>query len=457
MRPALLLILTACLAVPAGAQMRLADALAKADAAAIANRAATAQGDVARAQTLAPLRGILPAVRAEAGYVRTTDPIGAFGTALRQRRVTPADFAPDRLNHPDVASNYTGALVLEVPLVNADAWIGRGAALRAAESAQASTRWTRQATRADVVRAYYGTVLATARIRALEAATRSAAAHVKQAQSALTAGLVTPSDAMLASVKAGELEADLVSARGDASNARRALGVLLGYGDDHPVDPADVLPAADALRAFAAADTSVAGTRRADVDAAQSGAAAARVDALRAKSLYLPRLNSFARYDYNDAARLFANERNWTVGVMATWSPFTGANEIAESRTTTARATAAQAMADGAAAAAGLEAARANTDLRVALDRLAIAERAAQQGADAHRIVSRRYDGGLASVVELLDAAAAETHTIVALDKARYDVIVALAARRLAIGLDPGSVAALASPSPSRPSEESPR
>ncbi len=399
--------------------------------------------------------------------MRTTDPIGAFGTALRQRRVTPADFAPDKLNYPDVASNYTGALVLEVPLVNADAWIGRRAATNAAASASAASRWTRQATRADVVRAYYGAVLAGARVRALTAASASAAAHVKQAKSALAAGLVTPSDAMLASVKAGELDAELASARGDVITARRGLGVLLGYDDGRLVEPADSLATPSALRAFAATDTlgtlgggeasgshDAPGTRD-DVIAARDGASAAAADAMRARSLVLPRLNSFARYDWNDAARLFANDKNWTVGVMATWSPFTGGSEIAERRTTEARAAAARAMADGAAMAAGFDAARATTDVHVALERLAIAERSATQSTDAHRIVTRRYEGGLASVVELLDAAAAETGTFVALDKARYDVTVALSARRLAIGLDPGSIGTINDKTPSRSSEDS--
>ncbi|MCX5768548.1 MAG: TolC family protein [Gemmatimonadetes bacterium] len=455
MRSSIFLLLTACWVTPVGAQLRLSDALARADAAAIANRAADAQGDVARAQRLVPLRGILPSVRAEAGYVRTTDPIGAFGTALRQRRVSPADFAPDRLNYPDVASNYTGALVLEVPIVNADAWMGRTAASRAADAVTAAGQWTHQSTRADVVRAFYGTALADARVRVLEAATRAAAGHVKQAQSALAAGFVTASDAMLASVKAAEFEAELASARGDASTARRGLAVLLGYTDGRLLDPSDALPSAAALRAFAAVDTTIATAPRADVQASQAGTAAAKADALRARALYLPRVNSFARYDWNDRARIFANDRNWTVGVMASWSPFSGASEIAESRATTARAAAAQAMQDGAVAAAGLDAARALTDLRVALERLAIAERSVVQATDAHRIVSRRYDGGLATVVELLDASAANTQTQVALDKARFDVIVALTARRLAIGADPGQLASLNSETPSRSSEES--
>jgi outer membrane protein TolC len=151
---------------------------------------------------------------------------------------------------------------------------------------------------------------------------------------------------------------------------------------------------------------------------------------------------------------LFAGERNWTAGVMASWSPFSGASELAEQRGAQARAAGARAMADGAAANARLESERSLSDLRVALDRLVIAEHSAAQGMDAHRIVGRRYDGGLATVVELLDAAAAEVHTATALAKARYDVVVALASRRLALGLDPGAVANLESPASNRPTSE---
>jgi outer membrane protein len=174
----------------------------------------------------------------------------------------------------------------------------------------------------------------------------------------------------------------------------------------------------------------------------------------RAGALLLPRVNAFARADWNNPGRLYAGDRNWTAGVVASWSPFTGASELAEQRGAEGRAATARAMGDGAAANARLESERSLSDLRVALDRLAIAEHSAAQGMDAHRIVSRRYDGGLATVVELLDAAAAEVHTATALVRARYDVVIALASRRLALGLDPGAVALLESSTPNRPGSE---
>lgn len=441
-------------ATPARAQLRLADALRAADAAAVANRVAAGDRSARDAQALAPLRGILPSARVEASVVRTSDPIGAFGTALRQRRITAADFDPARLNFPSPVTNYGGALVLELPLLNADSWIARTAAVRGAGAARSSQSWTRFSTRAEVVRAFYGAVLAAERATTLDAAVRAARGHVRQAESLERNGVVTPSDALLADVKAGELESDLLGARADAALARRGLAVLIGGDGESQAQPAGTIPTATALRAFAASDTSVAPESRADVDAARLGAAASRADLLRARALLLPRLNAFARTDWNDVAHLYAGDRNWTAGVVASWSPFTGASELAEQRGAEGRAATARAMADGAAANARLDAERSLSDLRVALDRLAIAERAAAQGMDAHRIVSRRYDGGLATVVELLDAAAAEVHTATALVRARYDVVVALASRRLALGLDPGAVVLLESSASNRPASE---
>jgi len=99
-------------------------------------------------------------------------------------------------------------------------------------------------------------------------------------------------------------------------------------------------------------------------------------------------------------------------------------------------------MAEAAGARAALDRAQAERALQVALTRLEFARRAADQSAEAHRIVSRKYVGGLSTVAELLDAAATETNTHLALSAARYDLIAAIAARRQAMGLD---VAALAS------------
>ncbi|HEX9164497.1 MAG TPA: hypothetical protein VF862_01200, partial [Gemmatimonadales bacterium] len=131
--------------------LRLGAAIARADSHAYANRAAGAGLDLRAAQKASTLRGILPTVRAEMGYFRTTDPLNAFGFTLRQRSVTQASFSPDALNYPEATGNLGTGLVAELPLINADAWAGRAAASTATEAATASARWTQASSRLDVL------------------------------------------------------------------------------------------------------------------------------------------------------------------------------------------------------------------------------------------------------------------------------------------------------------------
>jgi outer membrane protein TolC len=444
-----LLALAATLLAPTGATaqvLRLGDALERADQHAFGNRAQRAMADASDATARLPLRGILPAVRVDAGLVHTTDPIGAFGTKLRQRTIAQQDFYPAQLNFPDAARNVVGAVVVEQPLFNGDAWAGRRAATRAADAASATADWTRTSTRTNVIRAYFGAMLAAEQVTAYEAGLRAGQAHVRQAESMFTNGMVTASDALLASVKAGEVETGLLKAQGDATNARRALLTLLGDATA-TVELPTTLPDAAAVRALVrtlSQDTTT--LPRADVNAATAQRSAADADLLRAKSAFIPRVNSFARYDWNDPRRAFGGEKNWTVGVMASWALFTGGTELSETQAASSRLRAATAMADGATAQAALEAAQSSTALETALARLTIAERSVTQAADAHRIVARRYAGGLATIIELFDASAMDTQTQLAASAARYDVIVALAQHLQATGRDPGALRLLDSP-----------
>ncbi|MCC7003151.1 MAG: TolC family protein [Gemmatimonadaceae bacterium] len=429
--------------------LSLRDAVARADARAYANRIATASADAQSAQALAPYRGILPTLRAEAGFVRTTDPIAAFGTKLRQRAITPADFNPATLNFPAAIGNRSAGLVIEQPLLNADAWVGRAAAGDAAKAQRAAAAWTRGSTRTDVVRAYYGATLAAEKSATLSVGERAAFAHVARAKALADTGLVTRSDALLAEVKAGEISAQRIAAAGDAAHARRALAVLLGEPNSTYQLPT-ALPESDAIRALVAADTSdLEMTDRADVRAATLALSAARADAWRAKSLYLPRLNGFARYDWNDPTGFFANARSWTAGVMASWSPFSGGSELSEIRGTAARERSARAQREAATAQAELARAETREKLAVALAQLSIAERAVAQATEAHRIVARKYDGGLATISELLEASAIETQTRLGFSFARYTVLVTAAERRHALGNDPAFLVALDAPTSS--------
>jgi outer membrane protein TolC len=181
------------------------------------------------------------------------------------------------------------------------------------------------------------------------------------------------------------------------------------------------------------ADTDSLGDR-ADVRAARLALDAATADRLRATARLLPRVNSFGRLEWNAADTPVGGRYAWTAGIMVTWSPFSGGAELAERRTAAARRSAAETMAESAAARGRLERQEAASALEVALARMAITGRAVEQSGEAHRIVARKYEGGLATAVELFDAAAEETGSRLGFAAARYEVIVAVAQLRRASG-----------------------
>jgi outer membrane protein TolC len=424
---------------PLGAQapLTLRQALQRADSGAYANRTAAGESEARSGAALAHLEGILPTARFEGGYVRTTDPLGAFGFTLRQRAVTPASFAPSVLNDPPATGNMMTGLVVELPLLNADAWRGRQAAVEAREAARSAELWTRTLTAVEVARGYWGAVLATERVRTLEAALVAARSHQREAESLEERGLVTRSDALLASVKAGEVEAALIGARSDARVAKLGLAMLMGEPGDTGFTLPDSLPSAERVSALAGvASDSAAATPRADVVAAEHESNSLAADHRRAKALYLPRLNSFGRLEWNTSETPFGGKSAWTVGIMLSWSPFSGARELSEGRVSDGKQVAAGSRREAAEAQAALELARATAELAVARSRLEIAQVAGAQAREAHRIVSRKYDGGLATVTELFDAAAVDTDSQLRDVVARYEVLIALAEVRKAQGLD---------------------
>ena len=455
---ALAVVLTASVAAPAAAQtspsmarLSLADALREADQHAYANRIATATLASDRARAQLPLKGILPSARIESGVVRTTDPIGAFGTTLRQRLITPAAFDPALLNNPAAVTNVQAGLVLEMPVLNADAYFGKRAADAAERVSRAQRDGSTSATRTAAVRAYYGAVLAAEKGAMLREARTAAEAGLRQVQAMVAQGLVTKADALLASVRADDVSAQWLAAQNDAAAARQQLALVLGREANALMIGPEALPSAlpsdDVLETLAASDTAnatvQAALRRDDVRAAREGVNAAWADRSRASSTLLPRVNSFARYDWNSPSSLFSGRKNWTMGVMASWSIFGGGAELADVAGTTARLDAARAAEAAAEAQARLDVDVSRGAVQVALQRLALAAHAATQSREAHRLVEKRYTGGLATIAELLAAASASTGVSLNWSAARFAVIDAVVALRRATGADLSALSVL--------------
>ena len=132
LKPVLLCALALAVAAPLRAQapLTLAEAFRRADSAAPTASPAASAGPRRPGHRRpsghppdGPRRGRLRPDRQSAGRLRLH--AAAAGVSI-------ASFNPASLNYPSAVTNWSGGLVAELPLINADAWFGRAAASSAA-------------------------------------------------------------------------------------------------------------------------------------------------------------------------------------------------------------------------------------------------------------------------------------------------------------------------------------
>ncbi|HTU01218.1 MAG TPA: TolC family protein, partial [Candidatus Sulfotelmatobacter sp.] len=191
-------------------------------------QAASSAVDQARA-------GFLPRVDFSEGVTRGDNPVYAFGSLLNQGRFTQADFAVDRLNHPDPISNWRTNLSGSVPIFTGGRTIlGFQQAKIGVDAARSSRERAEQETIFGVVRAYSAFLLAEEAKATFDASVRTAEANLATAETRVEAGLAVASDALSARVRLARLQEESIAAANHIRLARAALNEAVGF----PLDSA---------------------------------------------------------------------------------------------------------------------------------------------------------------------------------------------------------------------------
>lgn len=374
-----------------------------------AHRIAGARTAIARAEARAGTAPLLPAVEAGAGYARSVDPVFAFGTKLRQERFGESDFAVDALNRPDPINDWTMDVGLRWSLLDPMVWAGRSAAGSRAEAAGWDERWSRERTTFATRALYFAALGADAALSVAEAEEAAARATRDLFRRRREAGLLTDADLLSAEAELRRAEARRVAARRDRDRAREELALHLGWDIDRVPIPVDTLGApapapSDEMPSALPAATVV--TPRADLQALAAARDAAGADATRAGVSFLPRVEGFAGWQSHADRAFGVDGSDWTVGVALRWTVFSGFGRVAARRQAveareiawireadavrTARAQVVQARRDMVASWSGLEATRAG----------------ARAAAEARQLMKRRFEEGLATPADLLQAEA---------------------------------------------------
>lgn len=365
-------------------------------------RIAAARTEAARQSARSASSTLYPSVSLESGVFRSNDPVAVFGTKLRQGVFGEPDFSLPALNNPDPVTDWTAGVRVAWAGLDPAVWAAADAAGREAEAVRIDGTRAREAVRLATANAYYLALRADARVRAANAAIEAAEAVHARFERRLEEGLLTEADLLQAGAELASAEAEGIAARQQQHDARRALGLVLGWPLETIPVPAEAMnpPSAGPVAEFAPVD------ERADLRALDARLAAAEARTRSASRTWLPRLEAFGGFTSHGRVAFTSDASDWTVGVGLRWDAFTGMRRTAEIGRARAEATALRARQDEARRAASVEVQNARGGLETARRAYAANRSAAEAATAARDLMRRRFDEGLAMPSDLLDAEA---------------------------------------------------
>ncbi|MES3629520.1 MAG: TolC family protein [Longimonas sp.] len=398
------------------------DAVSRAQAQNYQLQQVQAGSDAARAEARQTLATFLPQLSVGEDATSTTDPLNAFGFQLKQSTVTEADFAPQELNDPDRIENFTTRVEVRQPIFNAEGIYERRAATRQARASQLETARTAEMVRFRVRSQYYGLVLARERRAVVNTALEAARSNASRAEDLLDQGMINQADLLEARVRVLELDADRTEAQAAVDDAVDQLRYLLGIDEQITIEPSDSLPhpqnnGSDKVPSI---NASAVNADRSDMQALRLQRDAAQQRVRAARAAFLPTLNAQGGYEWNDTVPFGTKGQSWTVGISLRWNVFSGFEQVGGIQRARANQRASELAVRDQALQNEVEINAALRALRTSRERVAQTGAMVEQARESFRLRSDRFEQGLESTTDLLNAEAQRANSQLAALQARY-------------------------------------
>ncbi|MGF1532104.1 MAG: TolC family protein [Bernardetiaceae bacterium] len=387
---------------------------------------AEAQIAAARAQYAQSQGVFLPRATLSATGISTNNPLQAFGILLLQERVAAEDFNPNTLNDPGSIQNFTTSIDVQQPILNFDGFRKREAARLQVDAKTQQKDRARQQIAFMTKQAYYQLALAQQKTIVLTQALEVAKAYQKLTQDNLDAGYVQRADLLAVQLRVHQLEDQLTEATHNVQSAKDFLAFLLNTEDD-----LSQLTLTDSLTMPAAPTEAEPLTevspQRPDLRAYRIGIAATEQLLKAEKQQFLPSLNAFGSFAFNDEIPFGTQANNYLIGMSLQWKLFQGGERIHGIRKIQADKDYLQIQHDQAIA-------QGNLDIRQALRKQQLAQRQVQtadyavaQAEEALRVRQNRYTQGLEKTTDLLTSEAKLAETKLHKLLAHYQYLIASA------------------------------
>ncbi len=375
----------------------------------------------------------LPQVDVSFTAANTTNALSAFGMKLQQQSVVASDFALSELNNPDAYTDFNTRIDVTLPVWNGgkmDHYEAQaGAMIQAARQGDMAMR---QYLTYSIYHAYEAVHAARAHIQVAQQAKRTAEEFVKTTRNLVNEGVVVRSELLSAKVHLSSAETALLEAQANEQMALNRLKILMNKSVEEQIDVAErmalTLPAhsVEELLDLALTSNPELMAKRKEVD---SSLYEARI----AKSDSYPSFNVMVRQEWNNESLGFDNS-SYTVAGMVSWN-------VMDFGVTQSAVDMANAQAKQTRASVKAQENRLRLDvllnwqkLQVALKQVQADKLAVEHAMEAQDLVVKRYEGGVATMTEVLASKTQLDKAKAELVSAEFDVNIYKAKLRLATG-----------------------
>jgi outer membrane protein TolC len=345
-----------------------------------------------------------PKISFEEAFIASNAPTQTFMMKLDEGRFTQNDFRINNLNNPGVQHDFRTILALQQPIYNPSTAPEKDIAVKESEKQGFAYAASKEDTAFQVFRLFMEVQKSDAQLRAIELAISDAQEHMRLATVRTKTGIGLKSDELRARTHLATIEQQFITAQNNQALAKMKLANVIGLkeGDSieitEPVNTFSAVMSSEELLKVALENRSDLKQSLAELEKSEAGLKLAR-------SEYLPSVGTFASYQLNSNNNPFgADNDSWTAGISLKWQVFDGFKRCREKdRASAARSAAAEMLENKVRETRYLvrESSRRREEMG---KRLEVSRHSLTDAEETVRLLTRRFENSLATMLELLDA-----------------------------------------------------
>jgi outer membrane protein TolC len=361
-----------------------------------------AEKEISSAELFKTRSAFLPSIKLSNAYVTTNDPLHSFGLKLKQRSPTIQDFDPKQLNDPDRIENFSTTVEFQQPIFNYDAIFVRKAAREGVAAMQDLVNWNKKIAELKARELYFQLILSKRKVEVLETSLNTIVKISSDVLDNFNEGFLIKSDLMATQLKVTEAESRLIEAQNLVEFVNNELVHFLNLPYNTRINATEnilLLPPDPEL--FTISEIS---HNRDDLKALKNQLDAK--DHLLRSSFngFIPRLNAFGKYEWNDPGLVGFKSDMYMVGAKLEWDIFSGGKKIGQTQKQKAQKVRSEIEMKEKFSLANKELAHVKNQIQLIEKQLELSTLSIMQAEESYKIKKNRFDEGLEKTSEILSA-----------------------------------------------------